>query len=779
MAEPINTRSFLIDSQNQRTQLISELLQEHDEYSFDEVKKLLKAGSFGDFENELFKCQSLLQSINRGDADLNTVPSWMRAYARSISHEDSYTSEAMRAHRLKAIISTLAESSPQTRQNLWDFQTQHPEEFSSVWVDFLADNFSSQEWNLNSVLADDLEKIQKSKPNGTANLKGGHPYTLKADHSYEYTDNNNLKHIVKNLNDTGLDLCIANNKVAILNSSSLTFAQSEALEQYFVNSGKWPENIEELNNFNISLNRSEAIKQYENLTGKSYIKERRETGEDPLLKIMKQDNADSDTFILPLSTKIKAIREGLPLEDNKQSSGKFLENWLKEHNLSTEGPSGLHKDYLHSIFGPFSQDRRDAHDPDAPETPESYNPFKGFDELPEVSSYDYIKSAESKENNAENRNKAIDELFKEFRKKHGPLDDGSTSHPVSNIDHGLKSITITFWHRPDAIAKNNPIDSKKHTQGASTQLWSMKISKSNPPKIGLFIPDNRNFSPDDAGAVLAYFKEMGCTTFTMPSSDTYGSDVYKAFLEASVKQRIPLKLKPDGMEIKDSDIVNIDKVIQEKMNCRPEQKIDFLLRWSRQLDGFSRWGKGNSTAATKSLAYLQQARFMSFNSMCAGALEGYMKEQVDANKWTDVDVIMAKIAMTQLVTEISKGQMGGKPWDPTFGYKNNDDKAALKADVLERFKELHSAVNRQSIIDEIKAQKDDSGKDTKANQVSRVEKRYAEAWNNLVSNKDSDLSLASLGVTINSKMFPTAVIKDRGYRETSGGGRTPTPSHSR
>ena len=778
MDEPINTRSFLINSQNQRTQLISDLLQEHDEYSFDAIKKLLNAGSFGDFENELFKCQSLLQSINRGDADLNTVPSWMRAYARSISHEDSYTSEAMRAHRLKAIISTLAESSPQTRQNLWNLQTKHPEKFNSVWADFLADNFSSQEWNLNSVLADDLEKIQKSKPNGAANLKGGHPYTLKADHSYEYTDNNNLKHIIKNLNDTGLDLCIANNKVAILNSSSLTFAQSEALEQYFVNSGKWPENIEELNNFNISLNRSEAIKQYEDLTGKSYIKERRETGEDPLLKIMKQDNADNDTFILPLSTKIKAVREGLPLENNKQSDGDFLTNWLKTNELSTKGPSGLHNDYLHSVFEPFSQDRRDAHDPDTPETPESYNPFQEFDELPEVSSYDYIKSAESKENNAENRNKAIDELFKEFRKKHGPLDDGSTSHPVSDIDHGLKSITITFWPRPDAIAKNNPIDSKKHTQGASTQLWSMKISKSNPPKIGLFIPDNRNFSPDDAGAVLKYFQEMGCTTFTMPSSDTYGSDVYKAFLEASVKQRIPLKLKPDGMEIKDSDIVNIDKFIQEKMNCRPEQKIDFLLRWSRQLDGFSRWGKGNSTAATKSLAYLQQARFMNFNSMCAGALEGYMKEQVDANKWTDVDVIMAKIAMTQLVTEISKGQMGGKPWDPTFGCKP-EEKAALKANVLERFKELHSAVNRQSIIDEIKAQKDDSGKDTKANQVSRVERRYAEAWNNLVSNKDSDLSLASLGVTINSKMFPTAVIKDRGYRETSSGRRPSTPSHSR
>ncbi len=753
MAEPINTRSFLINPQNPRNHIISELLQEHDEYSFDEIKRLLNPSSFGDFENELLKCQSLLQSINRHDADLNLneVPSWMRVYARSISQEDSYTSEAMRAHRLKAIISTLAESSPQTRQNLWNLQTKHPEKFNSVWADFLSDNFSSQEWNLNSVLADDIEQIQKSQPNGTANLTGGYPYTLTADHNYEYTDNGNLKHTVKNLDNTGLDLCIANNKLAILNISTLTFAQSEALERYFVNSGKWPENIEELNNFNISLNRSEAIKEYENLTGKSYFEEKRETGKEPLLKIMEQDHANSDTWILPLSTKIKAIREGLSPEDNR--------------------------DYLRSILGSSSQDRRDTPASDDPETPEAYNPFKEFDELPEISSYDYIKSAASKENNAENRNKAIDELFKEFRKKHGTMDDGSTSHPLSDINHGFKSITITFWPKPDAIAKNNPIDSKKHTQGASTQLWSMKISKSNPPKIGLFIPDNRNFSPDDAGAVLKYFQEMGCTTFTMPSSDTYGSDVYKAFLEASVKQRIPLKLKPDGMEIKDSDIVNIDKFIQEKMNCRPEQKIDFLLRWSRQLDGFSRWGKGNSTAATKSLAYLQQARFTNFNSMCAGALEGYMKEQVDANKWTDVDVIMAKIAMTQLVTEISKGQMGGKPWDPTFGCKP-EEKAALKANVLERFKELHSAVNRQAIIDEIKAQKDDSGKDTKANQVSRVERRYAEAWNNLVSNKDSDLSLASLGVTINSKMFPTAVIKDSGYGRESSGGRTPTPSRS-
>lgn len=430
------------------------------------------------------------------------------------------------------------------------FLNNHPDKAEATWQDFLTDHLGTLKY--------------------------------EATHTYETTNDNNLKHTISNINNSGLDICVVNNKFTILNNAELNNKQYNALVCYFRASGKFPENYDQLNGYTVTGEDNKSEKLGDKLQAQFY-----------------DDEHNNDDVIAP--------------------EPKFLVPYSAED----DGRQGL--------------------------------------------TYRFITPAKPVENTAANRAVAEKVMLGDLNKIY-PGIDKDESTVVKRITHDWGGgLTISIWPDEASRDKDDKIDSKSHVKGNSTKLYACHISGSQPPVVRLFIPNPKNFTADNAASIINYLKAMGYSDFELPGGKEIGKETFKAFLEASVSEKMPIRLKHIGSQyggiLKKNDLKGIDKFISGQdsklNNWTAKERITYLLKWSNELQQYADFQRQNGSEDAKDInifatQYLQRARFEMVTASMENISDFINSEDVVKD---NVDTIAAKYAFGRVMTNVSDGKL--------------------------------------------------------------------------------------------------------------------------
>ncbi len=228
-----------------------------------------------------------------------------------------------------------------------------------------------------------------------------------------------------------------------------------------------------------------------------------------------------------------------------------------------------------------------------------------------------------------------------------------------------------------------------------TKKYGLRFYPGQPPKVGIYLPQNGKMEGGVAKGILKGFKEAGYDYFDMGNAGQMGKDVFGALIEASGDQLVCPRLKskdyPDGIDFDNDQLLALLKAMNDNPKGSPSKKHEFKMRLVREIFAHCQY-KGDKNMASelgKSAVKMEaELKLFYLRSSYEGEIQNWVKDGIEGKfgqAWTQLDTACAYEAYGKLAQAVERGyyETKGKNGEILqhpfkFDYMNRDAAANRK-----------------------------------------------------------------------------------------------------
>ncbi|MBQ8677662.1 MAG: hypothetical protein IJ529_04260 [Alphaproteobacteria bacterium] len=552
--------------------------------------------------------------------------------------------------------------------------------FSAIWKGLLQENWQGGEERL-AAHENDLR--------------------YSGEHSWKMVDGQDgkiVKHRISDLDGSGLDLIIANNRVVIIHSEKKGSKPEEV-------SAEKDQKLEE-----VSIKQVQALKKYFKVAGVTLEKEGIKE-----LESVKVAGDDGRRLADHLSGFVRLDDAG-----EGRNTVKFVNQSVERYDIADDETqdtaensqvAGGGRQLLTNYARGHTDDGKD---------------------IPEGDSFQFMAPQRIKEVDRKLKDDALKALYDKYKEKH-------VSPEVIKIVPGWGGFRMMVWGSEKDMLNEGKIDKKTGIK-SRTSILELRYRYGPPPVCKLYDQNLAKLDKNAAASILKAFSKQGCKYFVIPAPGSgIPKDAYKAFLEGCISSGIVPKL-PDTPKFGAGEAKDMAKAFEEFPDASKAKGVEFALRFAHQM-----MKPGTEDLSPYNMQFLQHARFAYFINKSKESMMENLAAGVGNGELDKIDIITAKKAMRVLVESISKGVMprvdvsgnlmrdaGGKLMYEI--YNPLDESLHSKDGKLQKFLDSYIKTERGNVLAEI-------------NELySKSESNSAGKWENVIRNIDSKYDTLLSGV---------------------------------